>query len=75
MYRAEYLAASMLFDADEGRKNLTLEKLHDAVRKADAADEGTDDVLVDLVRKYAQDRYDEIRFGRGLESLRGGRCR
>lgn len=23
----------------------------------------------------AQDRFDEIRFGRGLESLRGGRCR
>jgi len=23
----------------------------------------------------AQDRFDEIRFGRGLEDMRGGRCR
>jgi hypothetical protein len=53
VYRAEYLAASILFDADEGRKGLTLDKLHDAMR--DEANDG----LLGLVRSYAQDRYDE----------------
>ncbi len=35
------------------------------------AAEGSNAVLM----SRAQARYDEIRFGRGLESLRGGRCR
>ena len=49
--RAEFLAASMLFDADEGRSGLTIETLLDAQRSEAG--------LGERVRAYAQDRYDE----------------
>jgi len=52
VYRAEYLAACMLFDADAGREGLSLETLRATV----AAEEGA---LLSLVRKYAASRYDE----------------
>jgi hypothetical protein len=51
VYRGEYLAANILFDADAGRKGLSLEALQEAARQSDG--------LLDLVRKYAADRYDE----------------
>jgi hypothetical protein len=50
VYRGEFLAASMLLDAEEGKGGLTIEKLSDASR---------DGTLVEPVRAYAQDRLDE----------------
>ncbi|MBX3213461.1 MAG: DNA repair ATPase [Labilithrix sp.] len=50
VYRGEFLATSMLLDAEEGKAGLTIEALTDASRA------GT---LVDSVRAYAQDRLDE----------------
>src|SRR5262249_40614545 len=50
VYRGEFLATSMLLDAEEGKGGLTLEKLTDASR---------DGKLVEVVRGYAQDRLDE----------------
>ncbi|OJY20510.1 MAG: DNA repair protein [Myxococcales bacterium 68-20] len=50
VYRSEFLATSMLLDAEEGKAGLTIERLTDAAR------EGT---LVESVRTYAQDRLDE----------------
>ncbi len=57
VYRAEYLAASMLFDAEEGRGGLDV-----ATLLAAAQDE---DGMVDLVRRYAAERYEEG-YERGL---------
>ncbi|MFU8872815.1 DNA repair ATPase [Micromonospora sp. SL4-19] len=51
VYRAEYLATSILGDAEAGRDGLTLDGLHAA------ADEPDD--LRKLVRRYAEARYDE----------------
>ncbi|MBX7192026.1 MAG: DNA repair ATPase [Sandaracinaceae bacterium] len=51
VYRGEYLAASILFDAEEGKSGLGLAKLA-AVQHDEAA-------LLELVRGYAQPRYDE----------------
>ncbi len=51
VYRGEYLAGSMLFDVEEGKSGLTIPKLTEALRE-DAA-------FLDLVRGYAQPRYDE----------------
>ncbi|GAB4203914.1 MAG: DNA repair ATPase [Sandaracinaceae bacterium] len=51
VYRGEYLAASILFDAEEGNNGLSIEKLAEAQRD-DAA-------FAELVRGYAQPRYDE----------------
>ncbi|NED97517.1 AAA domain-containing protein [Phytoactinopolyspora alkaliphila] len=50
VYRAEYLAASILADAQE-RNGLTLERLHEAA----IAENG----LLRLVREVAESRYDE----------------
>jgi hypothetical protein len=50
VYRAEYLAASILADAQE-RNGLTLESLHEAAV--------TDNGLLRLVREVAESRYDE----------------
>lgn len=50
VYRGEFLAASMLLDAEEGRAGLTIERLSDAAR---------DGTLLESVRAYAQDRLDE----------------
>ncbi|MEM7355682.1 MAG: DNA repair ATPase, partial [Acidobacteriota bacterium] len=57
VYRGEYLAASMLFDAEEERRALTLDGLHEAA----LADNG----LVEQVRRYSAERYDEG-YERGL---------
>jgi MoxR-like ATPase len=51
VYRGEYLAASILFDAEEGAGGLTVAKLTDALRDEAA--------FAELVRGYAQPRYDE----------------
>jgi len=58
VYRGEYLAASILFDAEAGRNDLDLQALHEASR-----DEGGG--LLKLVRSYAEDRYEEG-YERGL---------
>jgi len=57
VYRAEYLAASMLFDAEEGRNGLALDALQTAAAKKDG--------LLAEVRKYAVERYEEG-YERGL---------
>ena len=51
VYRGEYLAASILFDAEEGRGDVTLDDLH----KAHLAPKD----LLKIVRRYAAERYDE----------------
>ncbi|MBC7171493.1 MAG: ATP-binding protein, partial [Polyangiaceae bacterium] len=51
VYRAEYLAATILFDAEGSKGALTIAALHDAER----SDEG----LLGIVRAYANERYDE----------------
>jgi hypothetical protein len=51
VYRAEYLAATILFDAEALRNGLSLAALHDAER--------SDAGLAGLVRKYASERYHE----------------
>jgi len=50
VYRGEFLAACMLFDAEDGKQGLTIEALTNASR---------DGKLLDTVRAYAQDRLDE----------------
>ncbi|MEQ8278002.1 MAG: DNA repair ATPase [Deltaproteobacteria bacterium] len=57
VYRGEYLAASMLFDAEVGNKGLSIEKLVEASHDTTS--------LVELVRTYAADRYEEG-YERGL---------
>ncbi|MEM7583516.1 MAG: DNA repair ATPase, partial [Acidobacteriota bacterium] len=57
VYRGEYLAASMLFDAEEEAAGLTVSALHEAV-----VSEGG---LLALVRQYSAERYDEG-YERGL---------
>lgn len=61
VYRGEYLAAAMLFDAEEGKKDLSLDLLNEAAAK-EAGEKGG---LLDVVRKYAADRYEEG-YERGL---------
>jgi ATPase involved in DNA repair/ATPase family associated with various cellular activities (AAA) len=56
VYRGEFLAACMLFDAEDGKKGLTIEALTAA---------GRDGKLLEVVRAYAQDRLDEG-YERGL---------
>jgi hypothetical protein len=51
VYRGEYLAASILFDAEDGKGGLTIAKLLEAQRDEAA--------FLELVRTYAQPRYDE----------------
>ncbi len=57
VYRGEYLAACMLFDAEEERAGLTLGSL----QEASAQPRG----LLELVRRYSAERYDEG-YERGL---------
>jgi hypothetical protein len=57
VYRAEFLAAQVLFKADSHADGLSLHTLHDAQRS-----EGG---LLDLIRKLSSDRYDEG-YERGL---------
>ncbi|MEM9691913.1 MAG: AAA family ATPase, partial [Myxococcota bacterium] len=56
VYRAEYLAAEILDDAERGKNELTIHALHERLR------EGT---LGDITKRYAQQRYDEG-YDRGL---------
>jgi len=51
VYRGEYLAACMLFDADIGSNGLSLEQL--------ALAASSENGLLDPVRQYAASRYDE----------------
>ena len=51
VYRAEYLAASILFDAEVGRSDLSIQTLLDDTRSEGGA--------LERVRAYAQERYDE----------------
>jgi len=51
VYRGEYLAAAMLFDAEAEESDLSLQGLLDATREEDG--------LLEAVRKYAAPRYDE----------------
>jgi hypothetical protein len=51
VYRGEYLAASILFDAESRKDGLSLERLAEAERTAGG--------LGELVRKIAADRYQE----------------
>ncbi|MCG8462503.1 MAG: DNA repair ATPase, partial [Holophagales bacterium] len=57
VYRGEYLAASILFAAEEGRDGLDLESLHEAALEEDG--------LLRAVRRYAAERYEEG-YERGL---------
>jgi hypothetical protein len=50
VYRGEFLAVSMLLDAEEGKSGLTVESLSEAARNGS---------LIENVRAYAQDRLDE----------------
>ena len=50
VYRGEYLAASVLADADAGANGMTIAQLRDAAR---------DGKLEDLMKQLAQARYDE----------------
>jgi hypothetical protein len=54
VYRGEFLATSMLLDAEDGRGGLTIEALVDATRSASGGRN-----LLEAVRAYAQDRLDE----------------
>ncbi|GHC96606.1 hypothetical protein GCM10007079_49450 [Nocardiopsis terrae] len=54
VYRAEYLATSILAAAEEGAEGLTLDALHDAELHAENGDS-----LRSLVRGVAESRYDE----------------
>jgi hypothetical protein len=51
VYRGEFLATSMLLDAEDGRAGLSIAALVDATRTANG--------LLERVRTYAQDRLDE----------------
>ncbi len=50
VYRSEFLAACILFDAEDGKAGRTIEALHVAAR---------DGVMLDVVRAFAADRLDE----------------
>lgn len=55
VYRAEFLAATILFDAETGQNNLTIPQLYEARLKPD-----TDKTsLAAIIRETMQNRYDE----------------
>ncbi len=62
VYRAEYLAAQVLADAEGGRSGLALGTLRDS----------TPEALGEIVRTYAADRYEEG-YERGLHDLDASR--
>ena len=64
VYRGEFLAASMLFDAEDGKGGLSVESLAESARDAVS--------LVDRVRAYAQDRLDEG-YERGIHDADAAR--
>jgi hypothetical protein len=57
VYRSEFLAAQILFLAEDSQNGLSLQTLHDAQR--------SDGGLLELVRRFSSDRYDE-NYERGL---------
>ncbi len=74
VYRSEYLAYCMIDDAEVGEKGLTLPGLYDTLlsgpsRVAGVGEEAAAATvhpgLLELVRSYAQDRYDEG-YDRGI---------
>ncbi|MEM9597521.1 MAG: DNA repair ATPase, partial [Acidobacteriota bacterium] len=65
VYRGEFLAASMLFDAEQGRSGLSLEALREAALAPTDGDGGKAPPLLDGVRGYAAERYEEG-YERGL---------
>src|SRR5690606_21291108 len=75
VYRAEHLAAQLLFDAEEGRGGLSLHVLKEAMRApsqtatgAGAGASHAEEPLLAQVRQYAQDRYDEG-YERGVHDV------
>jgi len=73
VYRAEYLASSVLAEAEAGQAGLSLERLGDVLlqggeRREDEVHPG----LVTLVREYASTRYDEG-YERGIHDVDGAR--
>ncbi|MGH9209358.1 MAG: DNA repair ATPase [Acidimicrobiales bacterium] len=56
VYRAEFLATAMLTDAERGEAGLTIDALAAAAAPAAAAGAGGQ---LELVQRYAADRYDE----------------
>ncbi|KFA88715.1 DNA repair ATPase [Archangium violaceum] len=60
VYRAEYLAAQVLLDAEEGKGSVTLASLHQAV-----VEQGG---LLEKVRAYSADKYDEG-YERGIHDV------
>jgi hypothetical protein len=74
VYRAEYLAYCIMDDAEVGNKGLTHKLLYDTLLSGPARIAGLGEEaaaatvhpgLVDLVRNYSQDRYDEG-YDRGI---------
>ncbi|MEO1273400.1 MAG: DNA repair protein, partial [Myxococcota bacterium] len=51
VYRGEYLAALIFFDAEHNRNGMTIHRLHEALSASDG--------LLTLVREVATNRYDE----------------
>lgn len=74
VYRSEYLAYCMMADAEVGRANLSMKSLYDTLLSGPSRVAGVGDEaavasvhpgLVEVVRAYAQDRYDEG-YDRGI---------
>ncbi len=70
VYRAEYLASCILIDAEVGEKDLSLRKLQDILLSGGAreSDSAVHPGLVELVRHYATERYDEG-YERGIHDV------
>ncbi len=61
VYRGEFLAASMFLDAEDGKNDLSIEKLIGATRTSgeEAPKSRAPGALLEQVRAYAQERLDE----------------
>jgi len=70
VYRAEYLASCILVDAEIGEKDLSLRKLQDIILSGGAreSESAVHPGLVELVRHYATERYDEG-YERGIHDV------
>lgn len=64
VYRGEFLATSMLFDAEDGKNGLSFDKLVEAARDANK--------LLEVVRAYGQERLDEG-YERGVHDVDAAR--
>ncbi|NUP06894.1 MAG: AAA family ATPase [Polyangiaceae bacterium] len=69
-YRAEYLAASILFAAERGLEGLSIQKLTEAsiVGAATPSPDGANPSLLEIVRAYSQTRHDEG-YERGVHDV------